>query len=93
MPESLTFDDVSAATWERIKAIGREQHGTVFDPPDAAEGTGTTATPIGTIVIAYAFEPEARRLSYSIKDKPFLVPKSLIWDGIARTVDECRGAG
>lgn len=90
MPESRTFDDVSQETWERIKAVGRDDHGTVFDPPDAATGTGTTATPVGTIVIAYTFEPETRRLSYSIKDKPFLVPESIIWNGIARTVDDCR---
>lgn len=89
MVESRTFTDVSVEAWERIKAVGRDQYGTVFDPPAALEGTATTATPVGTVVIAYAFAPASRRLSYTIERKPFLVPASLIWDGIERTVEEC----
>jgi hypothetical protein len=90
--EQHTFEDVSAATWERILATGRTEHGTVFEETAANSGTATTPTPIGAVVLEYAFDPAAERVSYKIVSKPMLAPSGLIWGGIKTTIERCRSA-
>ena len=92
MSDSRTFTDIDRRTWERIKALGRQQHGTVFAPAEGLAGTATTSTPVGTVVIAYTFDPGSQHLTYTIVNKPFLVPAPMIWDGIERAVEACSRA-
>lgn len=92
MAESRTFDGVSAATWARMQAAGRDNHGTVFEETNGGRGTATTGTPVGTIVLEYAFDPSAEQITYTIVKKPMLAASSLIWGGIAATLERCRQA-
>ena len=88
--ESRTFEGVSVATWERMRAGGRDNHGTVFEEASDSRGTATTSTPVGTIVLEYAFDPIAEQITYTIVRKPMLAASSLIWGGIAATLERCR---
>jgi hypothetical protein len=90
--EDRSFEGVNAATWERMKATGRAEHGTIFDETAENRGTATTPTPVGTLVLEYQFEPAAERSTYKIVKRPMLAPSSLIWGGIASTIERCRSA-
>lgn len=88
--EEHIFDGVSAATWERMQANGRTEHGTVFEETAANNGVATTPTPMGTVVLGYTFDPSAERVCYKIIKKPMLAPSMLIWGGIKAAIDRCR---
>jgi hypothetical protein len=88
--DKKTFSGVDAATWEKLKALGTSQHGTVFDPADAESGTATTRTPVGTLVLGFAFDAANNSLTYTIVEKPLLVASNLIWSGIEDSIGKCR---
>lgn len=88
--EQRSFEGVSAATWQRVREVGRRNHGTVFDQGDAARGTATTPTPVGSIVLDFEFDAEAERITYTIVRKPMLAASALIWGGIAATIERLR---
>lgn len=90
MTASKTFSGVSPGVWEKMKAFGREQHGTVFDPEDGTHGRATTPSPLGAIVLAYAFDPDVETITYTIERKPMFVGDFLIWHGIDATLGRCR---
>src|SRR5512132_3146382 len=88
--EDRSFEGVSAAVWERMKATGRDEHGTVFEETGENRGTATTRTPLGAVVLEYRFEPAAQRITYKIVKRPILAASSLIWGGIQSTIERCR---
>jgi hypothetical protein len=90
--EDRSFEGVSTATWERMKATGRAEHGTVFEETAENRGTATTRTPVGTVVLEFRFDPAAERITYKILKRPMLAPSSLIWGGIESTIERCRTA-
>jgi hypothetical protein len=90
--ESRTFEGVSATTWQRMQDAGRDEHGTVLEQAEEHRGTATTRTPVGPIVLGFSFEPDAERITYTIIRKPFMAASSLIWGGIAATLERCRKA-
>lgn len=90
MVATKTFHDVSPRAWERMQDIGRVQHGTVFETVDGLTGTATTNSPVGTIVLAYAFDPDIQTVTYTIQRKPMLIGEFLIWNGIDATLGHCR---
>ena len=90
--DNKTFAGVDAATWEKLKALGSSQHGTVFDPADAASGTATTRTPIGSLVLAFAFDSASNSVTYTIVEKPFFVASGLVWSGVEDCIRKCRQA-
>ena len=90
--EQRSFDGVSALVWERLRQHGQKAHGTVFEGGDTPCGTATTPTPVGPVVLGFAFDAEAERITYTIIRKPFLAASSLIWGGIATAIERCRNA-
>lgn len=97
---TATGDDLSAAqvfqnvgrdTWDCVKATTQSGNGTVYAPPGADQGTATTGTLVGTVVLGFRFDPGARTVSYTVEQKPWLVPVSAIWSGIQQVIDGCRG--
>lgn len=90
MAESRTFSGVSPGTWERLKALGREKHGTEFEPIDANHGKATTQTPFGRLVLDYALDREAGTITYTVVSKPMLVVSPLLWSGIEAAIRGCR---
>lgn len=87
-----SFEGVSLATWERMKAAGRDEHGTVFSETAEHCGTATTRTAVGTIALDFQFDPIAERIKYKIAKRPMLVPTGLIWRGLESAMDRCREA-
>lgn len=73
-----------------VKTMSEEAHGTIYSPADANTGTATT-TERGTIVMTFAFDPVAMTLTYTLTDKPWWVPECAIWNGVADTINGCRG--
>ena len=82
MADSKTFIGIDSATWQKMKELGTRQHGTAYSEASEERGTATTMTPVGSIVLEYALDPQAQAVTYTIKQKPFLVAASLIWNGI-----------
>jgi len=91
MNDCQTFHGVTAAIFERVKDIGRRERGTAYDPPDAVSGTATTITPVGSIVLTFDLDARAETLTYCIASRPWIMPANAIFDGIANTIDLCRG--
>lgn len=90
MVDSRTFENVDAVLWERLRTIGQREHGTTFEEAQGNAGTATTPTPIGSVVLGYAFDPEKCTITYTIVRKPMLAASGLIWNGIATTIERCR---
>jgi hypothetical protein len=83
---------VSAATWERVKATGLNEHGTIFAETSARSGKATTQTPVGAVVLEFEFDAKAERITYTITKRPIIALSSLIWGGIESMIDRCRSA-
>ncbi|HEX4462038.1 MAG TPA: hypothetical protein VIA18_28870 [Polyangia bacterium] len=86
---SKSYDGVTQAVWECVKANSIAQNNAVYDPPDGDAGTVTIPTAVGTVVLDYALDPTASTVTYTIKSKPFLVPESAMWSGIGDSIDGC----
>jgi hypothetical protein len=91
MPDSRTFQGVSAATWQRLLDHGRDRHGTAVEAIDLHRGTTTTLTPLGPLVLGYALDPENEAVTYTIVRKPFFIGDAMIWHGIEQAIQSCRG--
>ena len=88
-----TFGNVSSEIFDCMKSKSQEIRGTVYDPPEANQGTATTKISIiGTIVLSFDFDPSAQTVTYKIVEIPGIVPESSIWDGIQEGIDACSGA-
>lgn len=90
--ERRSFAGINAVTWERMKAAGRDEHGTVFEETAEHCGTAITRTPIGTIVLKFEFDAAAECITYEIAKRPMMAPSSLIWGGIESAINRCRSA-
>ena len=88
--ERRSFEGVSVAIWERMKATGRDEHGTIVEETSARAGKATTRTPVGMVVLEFEFDAKAERITYTILKRPTLALSSLIWSGIESTIDRCR---
>lgn len=90
MGSSKTFYNVNAQIWACVKTTSNKEHGTVYNPPDADQGTATTSTPVGEIVLSFSFNPGQALVVYTIEKKPFFVSDSQIWDGIQDSINGCK---
>jgi hypothetical protein len=84
-----TYSDVTQAVWDCMKASSIKDRNTAYDPPDANQGTATTDTAVGTVVLEFSFDPAAATVEYTIKSKPILVLESEVWNGIQNSVASC----
>lgn len=89
MADQKTYNNVTAQIFECVKANSEKEHGTKYVPPDANQGTATTQSIVGEVVLSFDFNPQASTLTYVIKKKPFIVSASQIWDGIQTTITAC----
>ena len=86
---SKTFEGVTPEIWNFIREESRRKHDTVYDPPDADIGTATTSTIVGRLELSYQFDRGGNVVTFTIEQKPMLVPTSQIWDGIQKAIDSC----
>ncbi|MGB8509529.1 MAG: hypothetical protein WCD76_14175 [Pyrinomonadaceae bacterium] len=91
MAKTRSFGGITQAVWECVKTTSYNQHGTNYAPPDANQGTATTSTPIGDVVLTFDYDPTKETVTYTIVKKPFLVSDNQIWSGIQDTADGCQG--
>jgi hypothetical protein len=86
---SKSYNNITSAIFSCVKTTSEREHGTVYNPPDANQGTATTVTAVGKVVLSFDLNPATDVLSYSITSKPFIVPESTIWNGITGTINGC----
>lgn len=89
MAKSRTFGGVNTAVWQCLKSTSEKEHGTIYAPAGADQGTATTDTVVGTVELSYNYNAQKDSVSYSIVKKPFIVSDSQIWNGIQETIDHC----
>ena len=92
MAKTRSFGGVSESIWECVKSTSEQEHGTKYEPPKADQGTSTTSTLVGEIVLGFNFDPAKATVTYTIQKKPFLVSDSQVWNGIHETIEHCGGA-
>ena len=90
MAKTHTFTAIDARLFSCVQATAKAEHGARFEPPNASRGTSTTETLLGPVVLDFHHDDKARTVTYTIKDKPFLVRASAIWSGIGATIEKCR---
>jgi hypothetical protein len=90
MADCNTYNNVTAAVFACVKSTSASQHGTVYDPPDGNQGTATTSTPVGNVVVSFNLDTTNNAITYCLVSKPWVVPESDIWNGIASTITACQ---
>ena len=68
----------------------RKEHGTVYktDPNNPNAGTSETHY-YGLTILAYAFDPAAGTVTYTILHKPGFAANSQVWNGIGKAIKGC----
>lgn len=89
MSKSKTFENVTPAIWECVKATSLKEHGTVYAPPSANQGTATTKSIVGDVILSFNFNPANNSVAYTITKKPGIVSENQIWSGIESTIKGC----
>jgi hypothetical protein len=90
MTDGKIWTGVTADVFRRLRSMGESSYGSRFDPSDSNEGTVTTDTPVGRVVLAFAFDADESELRYRVRQKPPMVPEFMIWDGIDRLLQQCK---
>ena len=92
MANSKIYGGISPAIWECVKSTSFKDHGTVYAPEGANQGTATTVVPVvGTIELSFNYDAVNDTTTYAIIKKPFLVSSDQIWNGIQDTINGCSG--
>jgi hypothetical protein len=91
MSSVRTYNDITPETWTCVKETSARDHGTTYTGPD--QGTATTHTFVGDVVMNYDYNASARTVTYTLVSKPALAPEASIWGGIESTIDGCRSSG
>ncbi|GAB5525484.1 MAG: hypothetical protein Roseis2KO_33560 [Roseivirga sp.] len=89
MAKSRTFGGVTTAVWQCLKTTSEKEHGTIYAPAGADQGTATTDTVVGTVELSYNYDAQKDSVTYKVVKKPFIVSDSQIWNGIQDTIDHC----
>jgi len=90
MTKKRTFGGVTQAVWSCVKRTSEQEHSTVYEPADALQGTATTDSVVGKVVLGFNYMPDKESIQYTIIKKPMLVPTSAIWDGIQESIEHCQ---
>jgi hypothetical protein len=89
MAEEKTFDNVTEAIFQCLKQTSVEKLGTVYAPPEAHQGTATTQTIVGEIVLRFDLDQPNQKLTYEIQKKPVIVSAKQIWENIEAAISAC----
>jgi len=90
MPSTRSFSGVTAEILSRMKEFGRAEYGIVYDPPEGPISTATSQTPLGECVIEFVHDVAKGELTLTLVRKPWLLPESLLWNGLSETLERCR---
>jgi hypothetical protein len=89
MAEEKTFDNVTEAIFQCLKQTSAEKLGTLYVPPEAYQGTATTQTIVGEIVLRFDLDQPNQKLTYEIQKKPVIVSAKQIWENIEAAISAC----
>jgi len=89
MAKTRSFGGVTESIWECVKSTSEQEHGTKYEPPGQNQGTSTTPTVVGEVVLSFNFDESVKTVTYTIQKKPFIVSDNQIWDGILETIEHC----
>lgn len=90
MASSKSFDNVTQAVWDCVKAATAKERGTTYQPPDSNQGTATTKVPaVGTLELGFDLDPGKATVTYTIISKPWIVTEDAIWNGIQDSINGC----
>ena len=89
MADARIFDNVTEAIFQCLKQTSAEKLGTVYVPPEACQGTATTQTIVGEIVMRFDLDQPNNRLTYEIQKKPVMVSAKQIWENIEAAINAC----
>ena len=84
------FEEISESLWHCVRDATASGMGTIYDPANSDEGTATTVSIAGEVALNFQFDEMAETLYYTIESKPAFVPSAAIWDGIQRSITDCR---
>jgi hypothetical protein len=90
MAKTRAFGGITESIWQCVKSTSEREHGTKYDPADGNQGTSTTDTFVGKVILSYDFEPSKETITYVINQKPFIVTDDQIWNGLQETIDHCK---
>ena len=90
MSDCKTFHGVNQTIFDCVKKTSSAEHNTVYDPPTGNQGTATTDTPVGKVVVSFDLNTSTEAIQYCIVSKPWIVSASQIFDGIADSINSCR---
>ena len=90
MSDSKTYSGVTEQIFACVKANTAKEHGTVYDPLDGNQGTATTDTVVGEVILTYDLDPATSEIKYTLIKKPVLAPEHEIWNGIEGAINACR---
>lgn len=90
MSDTKVYHNVTQEIFDCVKKKSAEEHGTVYDPPDADKGTSTTDSIVGKVVLEFDLNTETGDLTYTLTKKPVLAPEHEIWNGIEQAINNCR---
>jgi len=87
MTKEKTYSGVTQEIWECIKATTWAEHKTFITPGN--QGTATTETIVGQLVLEFKFDSSQKNLHYKIVKKPFLATEGQIWDKFDKSIQNC----
>lgn len=90
MSKTKSFDGVTPNVWDCIKETSYKEHGTKYEPANANQGTATTDSVVGKVILKFDIDPSKNILTYTIDKKPFLVSEGQIWNGIEKSIRNCQ---
>ncbi len=90
MAKTKSFGGVTENIWNCVKAASEKEHGTKYEPTNGIQGTSTTSTLIGDVVLSFNFDQAKETVNYTIKKKPLIVSDGQIWNGIDETIEHCK---
>lgn len=91
MALTRTFSSVTADLMHRIRQVAREEHGILFDPPDATKGTATGRTPLGECIVHFAYDSVQAELVMTLVKKPLMLPAGFLWTAFSAELERSRG--
>ena len=92
MSKTRVFSGVTSSVWREARKVSGREQGTTYVPPDGDQGTSTTPTPVGPVVLGFEFNSTQSTATYTIRSKPFIVSEDQIWSAIEKTIQECQRA-
>ena len=93
MSASNTYQGVTDQIFNCVKTKTKSDYGTVYKPETGNTGTATTDYMGTHTELEYDLNTDKKTLTYSIKDKSWVISEDRIWSNIEDTLKGCGWKG